>query len=81
MKLTMDHTEDALYLRLDDAKVIESEQVAPGVIVDFGRRNKVVGVEVLDISKRARAPAARKGGVSSLAPSMVREKPAKKYGL
>ncbi|MBU1694322.1 MAG: DUF2283 domain-containing protein [Verrucomicrobia bacterium] len=79
MKVKIDHAEDALYLRLDDAKVIESEQVAPGVIVDFDRRDKVVGIEVLDVSKRARDPGTRKQAAPSLTSSIVREKPARKY--
>lgn len=53
MKLHMDKEADALYLRLDDSKIIESEEVAPGVIVDFDAKNRAVGVEVLYVSKRA----------------------------
>ncbi len=49
----LDKQADALYLRLDDSKIIESEEIAPGVIVDYNRKNAVVGVEVLHLSKRA----------------------------
>ena len=49
----LDKEADALYLRLDDSKIIESEEIAPGVIVDYNRKNAVVGVEVLHLSKRA----------------------------
>lgn len=42
-----DKEADALCLRLDDSKIIESEEVSPGVIVDYNRKNTVVGVEVL----------------------------------
>jgi uncharacterized protein YuzE len=31
----LDKEADALYLRLDDSKIIESEEIAPGVIVDY----------------------------------------------
>jgi len=31
MKLKVDPEADALYLRLDDSQIIESEEVAPGV--------------------------------------------------
>jgi uncharacterized protein YuzE len=48
----LDKEADALYLRLDDSKIIESEEIAPGVIVDYNRKNAVVGVEVLHLSKR-----------------------------
>jgi uncharacterized protein YuzE len=77
MKVKLDRKADALYLRLDDSKIIESEQVAPGVIVDFDNKSRVVGVEVLDVSKRALA---RKHASSRTAvASLVREKRAK-YG-
>ncbi len=53
MKLKVDHAADALYLRLDDSKIIESEEVSPGVVLDYNEQDQVVGVEILDISKRA----------------------------
>ena len=49
MKLKIDHKSDALYLRLDDSKIIESEEVAPGVVLDFDKKSQVVGVEVLHL--------------------------------
>jgi uncharacterized protein YuzE len=52
MKLHIDQEADALYLRLDDSKIVESEQVSPGVILDFNDAGQMVGVEVLDVSKR-----------------------------
>jgi len=53
MKLKVDAQADALYLRLDDSKIIESEEVSPGVVVDFNEANQVVGVEILHLSKRS----------------------------
>lgn len=53
MKLKVDQKADALYLRLDDSKIVESEEVSPGVVLDFNDRNQVVGVEVLELSKRS----------------------------
>ncbi|MBI5427043.1 MAG: DUF2283 domain-containing protein [Nitrospinae bacterium] len=52
MKLKIDEKADALYLRLDDSKITESEEVSPGVILDFNEQNQVVGVEILHLSKR-----------------------------
>lgn len=77
MKLRIDPKADALYLRLVDARIIDSEEVAPGVIVDFDRRNRVVGVEVLRVSKRGTAVKSRKRAVAP--PARVREKP-RRYG-
>lgn len=53
MKPHIDKEADALYLRLDDSEIIESDEVAPGVILDFNASNQVVGVEMLNLSTRA----------------------------
>ncbi len=52
MRLHVDKTADALYLRLDDSKIVESDEVAPGVILDYNEHNEVVGIEMLHLSKR-----------------------------
>jgi uncharacterized protein YuzE len=52
MKLKIDEEADALHLELVDVPVVESEEVAPGVIVDYDDANQVVGIEVLHLSKR-----------------------------
>lgn len=52
MKLHVDKAADALYLRLDDSKIIESSEVAPGVMLDYNEHNEVVGIEMLYLSKR-----------------------------
>lgn len=54
MKVTVDPEADALYLRLNDAEIADSEQVASGVILDYDAQDNVVGVEMLHLSKRAR---------------------------
>ncbi len=52
MKLTVDREADALYLDLDDAPAVESEEISPGVILDYNAEGKVVGIEMLHLSKR-----------------------------
>lgn len=52
MKLKIDHEADALYLTLDESIAVESEEVSPGIIVDYNSDNKVVGIEMLHLSKR-----------------------------
>jgi uncharacterized protein YuzE len=53
MKLKVDREADALYLRLDDSSIVESEEVSPGVVLDYDENDQVVGMEILGISKRA----------------------------
>ena len=52
MKLKIDKDADALYFRLDEAAVVDSEEVQPGVILDFDKENRVIGIEILGISSR-----------------------------
>jgi uncharacterized protein YuzE len=52
MRLKVDKNNDALYFRLDEASIIESEEVQPGVILDFNADGKVVGFEILNLSSR-----------------------------
>lgn len=53
MKLHIDKKADALYLRLDDSKIIESEEVSPGIVLDFNEQKQVVGIEMLHLSRRS----------------------------
>jgi uncharacterized protein YuzE len=52
MKMHYDEKTDALYLRLDDSKIVESEEVQPGIVLDFNASNQVVGVEILRVQER-----------------------------
>ncbi len=52
MRLKIDKEGDALYLRLDEAEIVDSEEVQPGVILDFNKDNRVVGIEILNLSTR-----------------------------
>jgi uncharacterized protein YuzE len=53
MKLKVDQKADALYLSLTDAPASHCEEVSPGIIVDYDDQDRVVGVEMLYLSKRA----------------------------
>ena len=53
MKLDVDSEADALYLRLADSAIVQSEEVSPGIVLDFNEANEVVGVEMLRLSKRS----------------------------
>lgn len=53
MKLTIDPDADALYLRLSDTQIVDSETVGSGVILDYDSQDRIVGVEMLHLSKRA----------------------------
>ena len=52
MKIRYDEQADALYLRLDESAIIESEEVQPGIVLDFNASNQVVGIEILRLKER-----------------------------
>jgi uncharacterized protein YuzE len=54
MKLTIDREADALYLNLDDAPADDNRETSPGVILDYNTEGKVVGIEMLYLSKRSK---------------------------
>ena len=54
MRLKIDRDNDALYFRLDESTIVESEEVQPGVLLDFNAENQVVGVEILNLTTRVR---------------------------
>ena len=51
---------DAAYLKLKKGTVAESEEVRPGIVVDYDASDQVVGVEILRFSKRFASRAAIK---------------------
>ena len=53
MKLNVDKKAGALYLRIDDSRVMDSEEVSSGVVLDYNEANEVVGVEMQNLSKRS----------------------------
>jgi uncharacterized protein YuzE len=53
MRIMIDKESDALYFRVDESRIVESEEIRPGVILDYDENNRVVGVEFLGISERA----------------------------
>ena len=53
MRIRVDKNSDALYFRLDESRIVESEEIKPGVILDYDEKGNVVGIEFLKISERA----------------------------
>jgi uncharacterized protein YuzE len=49
MKLRYDSEADALYVRFSDQQIIESEEVRPGLILDFDEKGRIVAIEMLDV--------------------------------
>lgn len=52
MKIEYDKEVDALYIRIQEKDVARTQEVSDGVNLDFDGENRLIGLEVLDASKR-----------------------------
>lgn len=53
MEILYNAKTDLLYLRLDDQKQqVINKRVSEDIVLDIGEDNKIVGIEILDASKR-----------------------------
>jgi uncharacterized protein YuzE len=57
MKQSYDPEADALYVRFAEGRVEGSEEVAPGIILDYDENNRLVGLEVLGAREKMAAGA------------------------
>jgi len=56
MKVTYDPQVDVLRILLSSAPIEESDEDKPGVILDYDKDGNVVGMEILDASRRVENP-------------------------
>jgi uncharacterized protein YuzE len=47
-QVTHDPEANAAYIRFSAARIVESEEVSPGVVLDFDAEGRIVGMELLD---------------------------------
>lgn len=52
MKITYDKEIDAMYFHFQKGVFTRNKEVEKGIILDIGRGNKILGIEILDASKR-----------------------------
>ena len=51
MKITIDSVIRACYIRFDESPILGSEEVKPGVILDYDKDNRIVGIELLHLDQ------------------------------
>ncbi len=56
MKVVYDQEVDVLRILFSKAAIEESDEDKPGIILDYDRDGNIVGLEVLDASKRIENP-------------------------
>jgi uncharacterized protein YuzE len=55
MKVHYDESVDALFLSFSDAPTVDTEEVAPGIMLDFDDEGRIVAIEILDARKHLAA--------------------------
>lgn len=53
MKVRIDKEDDALYFESVEVEIVESEEASPGGSRDFDAQGQLVGIEILELSKRS----------------------------
>ncbi|MBF0462281.1 MAG: DUF2283 domain-containing protein [Magnetococcales bacterium] len=53
MRVRIDAQSDAIYLDLTQGVIESSEEVADGIILDYDAQGYLVGIEILDASKKS----------------------------
>ncbi len=52
MNITFDEQADALYIKLSDSKIIDSEEILDSVTYDYGINDTIVGIEILSVKQQ-----------------------------
>ncbi len=52
MKIEYSKDVDALYIKIRDAKIVDSMDVEKGVTIDMDEKGHIVGIEILDASEK-----------------------------
>ncbi len=52
MKIEFSKEADAIYVYFKEEYVAKSKEIEDGVVVDFDEKGQLIGIEVLDVSKR-----------------------------
>lgn len=52
MKIKYDKEVDVLYIVFSENKIKESDEEKSGIILDYDKQGSIVGIEIMDASKR-----------------------------
>lgn len=70
MRFNYNKVKGVFYIRFDEAPYAESDELEEGVIFDYDKRGRIVGIEILDASKRP-APSLRSSILRKKVPTYV----------
>jgi uncharacterized protein YuzE len=52
MNFSFDKMANVLYIRFSSEKILNSDEIVEGIIIDYGKDDNIVGVEILNFTKR-----------------------------
>jgi uncharacterized protein YuzE len=52
MNFSFDKKANALYIRISSEKVLDSDEIAEGIIIDYDKKDSIVGVEILNFTDK-----------------------------
>ena len=52
MQFSYDKVANEMYIRFSNEKVRVTEEISEGIIVDYGLEDEIIGIEILNYSKR-----------------------------
>ena len=52
MRIKIDLESDALYFRISEDPIEESEEISKGLIVDYDAKGRVAGIEILNVKDK-----------------------------
>jgi len=55
MKISFDPKYDVLYLKFSEEKVADTIEVDSGILIDYGDRGQMIGIEIINVSSRIEA--------------------------
>ncbi len=65
MKVTYDSEADVIQIILRETAVDESDESKPGVILDYDKAGEIIGIEILNASRRTMNPRSVEYAVSA----------------
>ena len=52
MKITFDKEADAMYIEVSDEEFVANKKIDDETILDLDKKGKIIGIELLNVSKR-----------------------------
>src|SRR5262249_14353243 len=56
MKVRYDPSVDMLYIDLNDAEIVNSDEIQEGIVADYDKDGNIIGIEIFDASERVSHP-------------------------